>query len=293
MIKSDADELYSSNSKGYIWLVGFTAALGGFVFGYDTGVIAGTVPTLEKYFSLDAAQLGFSVAIVFVGSILGAFFGGILSDFFGRRKTLIFTAFLFFLSAVLTAVPQTIWQFNIARFIGGLGIGISLPIVGVYLAEIAPARLRGRVVTLNQLAITFGILISYIIGLFMSNLGDESWQLLSSWRWSFGFEAIPAFVFMVLLFIIPESPRWLIQKNRIGDAIEVLTKVNGRQKTLETVDEIKQVIQTEDVSIFQLLKPGLRVALIIGIMLSLFDQITGINIVIYYIQKILLELGFS
>lgn len=293
MIKSNTDEWDSPNAKGYVWLVGFMAALGGFVFGYDTGVIAGAVPTLEKYFSMDAAQLGFSVAIVFIGSILGAFCGGVLSDFLGRRRTLIFTAFLFFLSAVLTAISQQIWQFNMARFIGGLGIGISLPIAGVYLAEIAPARVRGRVVTLNQLAITFGILISYIVGLFMSNLGDQSWQLLSSWRWSFGIEAIPAFAFMSLLFMVPESPRWLIQNGRIGDAIEVMTKVNGRQKALEGVDEIKQVIQAEDVSIFQLLKPGLRVALIIGIMLSLFDQITGINIVIYYIQKILLELGFS
>ena len=279
--------------KGYVWLVGCAAAVGGFLFGYDTGVIGGAMPALEEHFQMNAAQLGFSVGIVFIGCILGALFGGILSDRLGRRRVLLFTAFLFLISAVCTALPRTIWQFNIARFIGGIGIGISLPIAGVYLAEIAPARVRGRVVSLNQLAITFGILISYIAGWFVSNLGDEVWQVASSWRWTFGSEAVPAAAFVVILLLIPESPRWLIQKGRVDEAVQVMTRVDGREKAIASVDEIKQGIESENVSFLQLLRPGLRLALVIGVMLSLFDQVTGINVVIYYIQKILLQLGFS
>lgn len=295
-----ADDLHDTNiplnrphGKGYVWLVGFAAAVGGFLFGFDTGVIGGAMPSLEKHFEMNAAQLGFSVAIVFIGCILGAFVGGILSDRFGRRRVLIFTAALFLISAIFTALPQTVWQFNIARFIGGVGIGISLPIAGVYLAEIAPARIRGRVVSLNQLAITFGILISYVVGWYVSGIGEEPWQTAYAWRWAFGSEVVPALAFIIILMFIPESPRWLIQNGKVPEAIIVMTKVDGREKALASVDEIKQVIDAEDVSFFQLFKPGLRIALLIGIMLSLFDQITGINIVIYYIQKILLELGFS
>ena len=206
-MKNEKSVLYSvsngdinqTRGKGYVWLVGFAAAVGGFLFGFDTGVIGGAMPALEKHFQMNAAQLGFSVAIVFIGCILGALFGGILSDRMGRRRVLIFTAGLFLISAVCTALPRTVWQFNIARFIGGVGIGVSLPIAGVYLAEIAPARIRGRVVSLNQLAITFGILISYIVGWFVGGIGEESWQTASSWRWAFGSEVIPAAIFTIIL----------------------------------------------------------------------------------------------
>lgn len=279
--------------KGYVWLVGFAAAVGGFLFGFDTGVIGGAMPALERHFQMDAAQLGSSVAIVFIGCILGALCGGILSDLLGRRRVLILTAVTFLVSAICTALPQTVWQFNLARFIGGVGIGISLPVAGVYLAEIAPARMRGRVVSLNQLAITFGILISYVVGGFMGSIGDEIWQTTTSWRWTFGIEAVPAFLFLLILFLIPESPRWLIQQGRLEEAVRVMNKVDGREKAANSINEIKRVIDAENVSFFQLFKPGLRIALLIGIMLSLFDQITGINIVIYYIQMILLELGYN
>ena len=132
------------------------------------------MPALEAYFGMDEAQLGFSVSVVFIGSIIGALFGGYFSDRLGRRRVLFATALIFFLSAILTAIPQTITQFNVARFIGGVGIGISIPIAGVYLAEIAPARFRGRIVSLNQLVITFGILVSYVVGGYVAGLGSEA-----------------------------------------------------------------------------------------------------------------------
>jgi len=279
--------------RGYLLLVGFTAALGGFLFGYDTGVIGGAMPALEKHFSMNAAQLGFAVASVFIGSIAGGLCGGLLSDAVGRRRTLILTGVAFLVSGLLTGVAQTVWQFNLARFVGGVGIGVSLPIVGIYLAEIAPAGARGRVVSINQLVITFGILISYVAGWLVSQIGDPAWQVNSSWRWAFGSQALPAALFVVALLLIPESPRWLIQKGRVAEATEILARVEGREKAAAAVVEIRRVVDAEDVSIRQLFKPGLRVALTIGVMLSLFDQITGINIVIYYIQKILLQLGFT
>ena len=137
--------------SSYVWLVGLTAALGGFLFGFDTGVIGGAMPSLEKHFQMDARQLGFAVASVFIGSIFGGIFGGKLSDLFGRKGILILSGFCFLLSALLTGLSGTILQFNLGRFIGGLGIGISICVVGVYLAEIAPSRMRGRIVSLNQL----------------------------------------------------------------------------------------------------------------------------------------------
>lgn len=279
--------------KAYVWLVGFAAAMGGFLFGYDTGIIGGAMPALETHFHMDASQLGFSVAIVFLGSILGAVCGGFFSDRFGRKRVLFATALMFLLSAALTAMARSIWEFNLARWVGGVGIGISLPLAGVYLAEIAPARIRGRVVSLNQLAITLGILVSYLVGWYVGSLGTESWRIETSWRWTFGTEAFPAALFVVVLMFIPESPRWLIQQGKLEKAFALLARVDGPEKATYEIEEIHRAIELENVSFAQFLKPGLRVALMIGILLSLFDQITGINIVIYYIQKILLDLGFS
>lgn len=280
-------------SPAYVWLIGLAAALGGFLFGFDTGVIGGAMPALEKHFQMDARQLGFAVASVFIGSIFGGIVGGRLSDLFGRKKILILTGLCFLLSAMLTAVAETILLFNVGRFIGGLGIGISICIVGVYLAELAPARMRGRIVSLNQLVITFGILVSYFVGWAFTALGDEQWQQSIGWRWAFGIQAIPSIVFILALIRIPESPRWLLQQGRVDEAKRILTRVDGHASASAAIEALEKTLHVERITVQQLLKPGIRNALMIGIMLSLFDQITGINIVIYYIQKILLQLGFS
>ena len=285
--------LNPAEKGSYVWLVGFTAAMGGFLFGYDTGVIGGAMPALEAHFQMDAAQLGFSVASVFAGAILGALCGGWLGDFLGRRRVLILAGLAFLVSGATTGLAATLTQFDVGRLIGGLGIGVSLPIVGVYLAELAPAHLRGRVVTLNQLVITFGILISYIVGSITGNLGDELWQVESGWRWAFGSQVLPAAAFVIALQFVPESPRWLIQNGRVDEARAILARVERGTDIDAMVLEIKAGIAAQDVSARQLFAPGLRVALFIGIMLVIFDQITGISVVIYYIQKILLQLGFS
>ena len=276
-----------------MWLVGLTAALGGFLFGFDTGVIGGAMPSLEKHFQMDARQLGFAVASVFIGSIMGGIIGGKLSDMFGRKRILILIGFCFLLSAFLTAFADSIFVFNIGRLIGGVGIGIAICIVGVYLAEIAPARMRGRIVSLNQLVITFGILISYVVGWACSTIGDQAWQQSIGWRWAFGIQAIPSIVFLLALVQIPESPRWLVQQGRSDEAWRILARVDGNEHATIAIEELKATILAEKITIQDLIQPGICEALMIGIMLSLFDQITGINIVIYYIQKILLQLGFS
>ncbi len=283
----------SNNGFWYVWLVGFTAALGGFLFGFDTGVIGGALPALKKHFEMSTEQEGFAVASVFIGSIIGGIVGGVLSDWFGRRRVLIVTGLCFLISALQAGLAQSLWQFNVGRLIGGIGIGVSLPIVGVYLAEIAPARSRGRIVSLNQLVITFGILVSYVAGWAVSNIGDEVWQTQSSWRWAFASQAVPSAFFIMALGLIPESPRWLVQKGRAAEALGILARVDGPDNAAAAVTEIQQTIRSENVSIGQLFRPGIRTALLIGIMLSLFDQITGINVVIYYIQEILLVLGYT
>ena len=251
------------------------------------------MPSLEKHFQMDARQLGFAVASVFIGSIFGGLFGGKLSDLFGRKRILILTGFCFLLSALLTGLSETILQFNIGRLIGGLGIGISLCVVGVYLAEIAPCRMRGRIVSLNQLVITFGILVSYVVGWVFTTMGDQEWQQNFGWRWAFAIQAIPSVVFIAALVLVPESPRWLVQQGRVDEAMRILSRVDGPENATTTIQELQQTIQEEKITFQHLLRPGVRTALMIGIMLSLFDQITGINIVIYFIQKILLQLDFT
>lgn len=278
---------------GYVWLVGFTAAIGGFLFGFDTGVIGGAMPALEKHFAMSPKELGFAVASVFIGSIAGGIIGGVLSDLFGRRRVLILTGICFLASALLAGLAQTSSQFNVGRLIGGVGIGISLPIVGVYLAEIAPVRMRGRIVSLNQLVITFGIFISYVVGWGVSNIGDEAWQTHSSWRWAFASQAVPSALFIAALALIPESPRWLVQKGRVAEALGILSQVDGHETAAAAVADIQRTIALEKGTIRQLFRPGMRKALFIGMMLSLFDQLTGINIVLYYIQPILGQLKFG
>jgi sugar porter (SP) family MFS transporter len=256
-------------------------------------VIGGAMPALEKHFQMDAQQLGFAVASVFIGSIAGGLVGGKLSDLAGRKRVLFLAGLCFLVSALLCGVAKDIFQFNSGRFIGGFGIGISICLVGVYLAEIAPARMRGRIVSLNQLVITFGILVSYVVGWLFTVVGDVDWQLTYGWRWAFGVQAVPSIAFLIAITWIPESPRWLLQQGRVDEARRILSRVDGPENADLVVRELQATIHAERVALGQLITPGLRRALMVGIMLSLFDQITGINIVIYYIQKILLQLGFS
>ncbi|MBN2210556.1 MAG: sugar porter family MFS transporter [Sedimentisphaerales bacterium] len=285
-----------NNTKGsllYVSFVAIIAAVGGFLFGYDTAVISGAVPFIEEYFSLTAGQLGFAVSSVVLGCIFGASIAGSLADKYGRKKIMITAAVLFLVSAILTSLPKSLWLFNLARFIGGVAVGLSSPVSPMYIAEIAPAKIRGALVTLNQLAITFGIVAAYLADLWIVSLGDEQWQVDYAWRWMFASECFPAVLLLVGLFFIPESPRWLLKKGWIDKAREILTKVGGRSHAEREIEDVEQALNEETGSIKQLFMPGFRFALFIGVMIMIFSQITGMNAIYMYTPKLLLAVGFK
>lgn len=280
--------------KGNIrYLIGVcgVAALGGLLFGYDTGVINGSIRFVQLRFELTGTMKGFAASSALIACMVGAACAGMLSDRFGRKKVLIISAILFLVSAVGTALPQTLMQFVFFRFIGGLGVGAASMTSPMYIAEISPARIRGRMVSVNQFAIIFGMLVVYFVNYFIALSGDEAWNIAVGWRWMFGSEAIPAGLLLLLLFWVPETPRWLIKQNRREEAMDILTKVDGAAYGHTELKIIDQTISHESASLGQLLRPGLRMALLIGIVLAVLQQVTGINVFLYFGSEIFETLG--
>ena len=283
-----------TQEKGNIrYLIGVcgVAALGGLLFGYDTGVINGSIRFVQLRFELTGTMKGFAASSALIACMVGAACAGMLSDRFGRKKVLIISAILFLVSAVGTALPQTLMQFVFFRFIGGLGVGAASMTSPMYIAEISPARIRGRMVSVNQFAIIFGMLVVYFVNYFIALSGDEAWNIAVGWRWMFGSEAIPAGLLLLLLFWVPETPRWLIKQNRREEAMDILTKVDGAAYGHTELKIIDQTISHESASLGQLLGPGLRMALLIGIVLAVLQQVTGINVFLYFGSEIFETLG--
>jgi len=272
-------------------LICMVAALGGLLFGYDTGVINGAIGPLKTHFSLDANWAGWATGCALVGCAIGAAVAGVLSDWLGRKKVLILSAILFFISAVGTALPKNITVFIIFRIIGGLGVGAASMSSPMYIAEISPARIRGRMVSVNQFAIVSGFLVVYFVNYFIALQGDEMWNVQTGWRWMFGSESLPALLLLVLLFFVPESPRWLTKQNRSDEALEILTRVNGAQYAQTELLEIKDAIAHESGSIKQLFQPGMKIVLVIGIALAVLQQVTGINVFLYFGTEIFKKMG--
>ena len=284
----------SNQGKGsttYVFLVCVVAALGGLLFGYDTGVINGAIGPLKAHFSLNATMEGWAAGCALVGCALGAAGVGALSDWLGRRKVMIIAAVLFFISAVGTAIPQTIWAFIFYRWLGGLGVGAASMTCPMYIAEITPARIRGRMVSVNQFAIVTGFLVVYFVNYFIALQGDEVWNKLYGWRWMFGSEALPAALLFILLFLVPESPRWLAKQNRGDEALRILTRVDGPDYARAELAEIKDAIARETGSIAQLFQPGMKIVLVIGIVLAVLQQVTGINVFLYFGTEIFKKMG--
>jgi len=271
----------------FVYFVSIVAAVGGLLFGFDTGVISGAIPFVTEHFNLNAYQEGFAVSNLLIGCIIGASAAGVLSDRFGRKKILIFTAIFFAISAILSALPRTFTELVIARFLGGLSVGVASMLSPMYIAEISPARIRGRLVSLNQFTIVIGILFSYLANWLLVDIG------VNNWRWMFASESFPACFFLVALFFVPESPRWLAKQGKLDNALAILTRVGGRKHAEAEIIEIKSTIDREAGSIRELLKPGLRMVLLVGVLLAIFQQITGINTVIYYAPKIFLKAGYE
>ncbi|MBS1737087.1 MAG: sugar porter family MFS transporter [Bacteroidetes bacterium] len=277
--------------KSYIYKITIVAAVGGLLFGYDTAVVAGAIGFIQKKFDLSAAMMGWIASCALIGCIAGAMFSGYLSDRFGRKKVLILSAILFAVSSLGTSVPHDLTFFVIFRIIGGLGIGIASMISPMYITECSPADIRGRLVSINQLGIVTGILLIYFVNAGIAGLYDEAWNVNTGWRWMFGSGLFPSIIFFILLMFVPESPRWLAQVGRNDEAAKILEKINGTTKAQEELKQIKKSLNTETGSFLELFKPGLRTALIIGIILSILSQITGINAIMYYAPEIFKSTG--
>ena len=263
-------------SRVYLYFVALVAATSGLLFGFDIAVINGAIIFLRDQLHLSELQTETAASSLLAGCILGASVGGWLSDRFGRRRVLMLSALLFGLSAFGAALAGDLPQFACGRFIGGIAIGAASVLAPLYIAEVAPARNRGRLVALNQMAIVSGILVAYLVNWLLSFGGP------SSWRWMFATAAIPAAAFLVGLFFVPESPRWLVEKGRSADALAVLARVNGRTVALREVHDIEEAVATETGTLAELFQPGLRRALWIAVSLAILQQITGINTVLFY-----------
>ncbi len=279
-------DLRDGGSISYLVLICFVATLGGLLFGYDTAVIAGAIGFLKQYFHLTAAAEGWTASSALVGCVVGAMMAGVLSDYLGRKKVLVLCAALFIVSAIGTAVPHRQWVFVVFRAIGGVGVGAASMTSPMYIAEISPARIRGRMVSLNQLAIVFGMLAVYFVNYAIVRSGDLEWNVHVGWRWMFGSETIPAVLLLGLLLLVPESPRWLVKQSRSDEALAILQRVNGRVAAQKEYISINKAISRESASLLQLLAPGMRVALVIGIALAVLQQVTGINVFLYYAPQI-------
>lgn len=282
-----------NTSLKYVIMISVVAAIGGLLFGYDTAVIAGAIGSIQTIFDLSPALTGWAASSAIWGCIIGVVFAGILSDKFGRKKILILSAILFAISAIGSSIPNNLTQFVLARLIGGIGVGIASMLSPMYISEIAPAKIRGTLVTLYQLAIVIGINLIYFINLKIAGSGDAQWNLDTGWRIMLGSEVIPALIFFVLLLLIPESPRWLASKGKLDNAKAILEKINGQYKAAELLTEIQDSFKEEKGSVKELFSSSLRMAMLIGMFLAFFSQITGINAIIYYAPEIFKSVGFG
>lgn len=285
-----AKETVVKMNRSYTVLISLIVALGGFLLGFDSAVISGAVKGITVYFEMTDAMLGFAVGCVIFGAMAGNLLAGPLSDAFGRKKVLIFVAALFAISATWSALATNYTEFIIARIIGGVGIGGAILIAPIYIAEIAPPKLRGSLVSFNQLNIVIGISVAYFSNYFLVNIEGDSW------RWMLGVEAIPAIIYFLALFTVPRSPRWLIQKlSKVKLARKILVKIGGEAYAEATIMEIERGLakKEEKGKLSDILKRRYATIMIIALGIAFFQQITGINAIFYYAPTIFEQAGGS
>ena len=273
----------------YFYLIAAVAALGGLLFGYDTGVISGALLFIRQVMSLSPTMQGMVVAIALAGAAIGAATAGYLSDRNGRRLVILGAGLLFIAGAVISAIAEGVIVLVIGRFLVGLAIGVASMLTPLYLAEISPARVRGAIVSLNQLCITGGILVSYLVGFALASSSG-------GWRWMLALGAVPGVILAAGMLVLPESPRWLAGRGRIPDANAVLQHLRGTADVSDELNTLRTDLAREGRQLAgasELLSPRLRRPLIIGIGLAMFQQITGINTVIYFAPTIFQSAGLS
>jgi sugar porter (SP) family MFS transporter len=301
----------SSNLKaeldiGYIWLISLVAALGGLLFGWDWVVVGGAKPFFERFFHIadNAALSGWANSCALIGCLVGALIAGALSDRLGRKRLLILSAFLFAITSIGNALAPTFSIFVAWRILGGVAIGLASNLSPMYIAEIAPARMRGKLVSINQLTIVIGVLAAQVINWSLvrnlpAGATDEfivnSWFGQSGWRWMFALTAIPSALFFVGMFFVPESPRWLAKNGKQDNARSVLEKLGGKSYAADALGEIEATLVNEikKVDFRELLQPGLRKVLLLGVVLAVFQQWCGINVIFNYAEEIFKAAGYD
>ncbi|RFZ89929.1 MFS transporter [Mucilaginibacter conchicola] len=291
----------AKKGNAYLYLICLVAALGGFLFGFDTAVISGTVSLVKKDFSLDAVSEGWFVSCALLGCIAGVSFSGKLSDKYGRKPVLIISAIMFLASALGCMWSGSFTALIVFRLIGGLGIGVASMVSPLYISEFSPSRYRGMMVSLYQLALTIGIVIAYFTNAYLAahthdNYTGSGMQTIFSaevWRAMLGLGALPAGIFLLSLFAVPESPRWLLLKGEGQKAKHILIKIDGEEAATSEIKAFKAQDDNDDTSLKELFKPVYRKALWIGLLLPFLSQVCGINAVIYYGPRILEQAGFT
>ncbi|MGY2797576.1 MFS transporter, SP family, xylose:H+ symportor [Ewingella americana] len=289
----------------YVWMICLVAACGGLLFGYDWVVIGGAKPFYEAYFHItDPATSGWAMSSALVGCIVGAMVSGWLSDRFGRRLPLIIAAIAFTLSAVGTALANDFDWFVFWRIVGGVGIGLASALAPVYIAEISPAEKRGRFVAINQLTIVIGVLAAQLVNLMIAEPVAsaatqaeilQTWNAQIGWRYMFGAEGVPAVLFLLLMFVVPESPRWLAKANRYPQAEKVLRRIGSVEYAQHTLSDIRHSLGSENqqVPLSALWQPKVRPIVVMGVVLAVFQQWCGINVIFNYAQEIFASAGFD
>jgi SP family sugar porter-like MFS transporter len=291
----------------FTWTICLVAAMGGLLFGYDWVVIGGAKPFFTRFFGLEgsAALVGWAMSSAIVGCLIGSVLSGLLSDRFGRKRLLILSGLIFIASAIGTGQA---WDFNafvLFRILGGVGIGLASNLSPMYIAEISPAEKRGRLVSINQLTIVIGVFLAQGINWFIArNMpGDftqqqilESWYGQTGWRWMFMAEAIPAAIFFVLMFFVPESPRWLVMKGKDALASDILGRIGGKVHAEREVASIKNTLtaeKTRRLDLKELLEPRVIKLVGIGMTLAALQQWCGINVIFYYAEDVFRAAGYS
>ena len=293
-------------NSGYIFSISLISALGGLLFGYDWVVIGGAKPFYEKYFQITdmPAMQGWLVSCAIIGCIMGAVLSGYLSDKYGRKRPLIFTALVFIISAIGTGMADSIFAFVSFRILGGIAIGLASNLSPIYIAEVSPELIRGKFVSLGQLTIVMGILAAQTANWMIADpvpidssheMILNSWNGQQGWRWMFWAEILPALIFFALMFLVPESPRWLPKKQKYEVSRGILKKIGGADFAEKTIREIRETLAGKDskVSFRHLMAPELRKVMIIGIVLAILQQWCGINIIFNYAEEVFAAAGYG
>jgi SP family sugar porter-like MFS transporter len=291
----------------FLWLICLVAAMGGLLFGYDWVVIGGAKPFYEPYFGIVDRPFsqGLAMSGALLGCLVGAVVSGALSDRFGRKRLLMLSGLLFTITGIGTALAPEFISFNVARFIGGIGIGLASNLSPMYIAEISPAHVRGRFVSINQLTVVIGILAAQIVNWLIAfgvpadatpDILLNSWFGQFGWRWMFGAETVPAILFFVMMFFVPESPRWLAKAGRFAEAEKTLRRVGGREYARVETDSIHHTLDTEEIGnvhFRDLLAPDVSRVLVLGVGLAVLQQWCGINVIFNYAQEVFAAAGYN